>query len=190
MPKKTETKPVEWPSREEWAKRHRDIDYWQPDIRMTNQASEYASPDEIAEAIAEAKSVWTEMGRQVKAAGPPMTDAEWKRRYMACSSREERDQLIDSPEGRRLKLVHDRSRLNLEIIKPLCQGWLPVDVGDWRIADLHKVKALCDRYWVAWRAANEAARKKYAERPVDDEAWHHELQRRARYEATFGRTDA
>jgi hypothetical protein len=43
------------------------------------------------------------------APGPRMTVAEWKRRYPACGSREEKDQFLDSPEARRMKLADERS---------------------------------------------------------------------------------
>jgi hypothetical protein len=113
-----------WPSREQWAIEHRTF-YNDDDIRVSAKAADYASPEEIAAAIAEAKALWTEMGRQVKAAGPPITQAEWNRRYRACQSREERDQHCDSPEYLRLRLSYERSRLNRDIIKKLVAGFVP-----------------------------------------------------------------
>jgi hypothetical protein len=181
-----------WLSREQWAIEHRTF-YNDDDIRVSAKAADYASPEEIAAAIAEAKALWTEMGRQVKAAGPAITPAEWNRRYHACRSREERNQLYDSPEYSRLQLSRERSKLNLDIVKKLVAGFVPDNgfrtngataivslCGGKDYTDkLPKAATICHRQYAARQAAIEAKEAEYAARPVDDVAWEAELKRRA-----------
>ena len=179
-----------WPSREEWAKQHRSLPC-EYELRVSERAGTYASQEEIAAALAEAKALWTDMGRQVKAAGPSISDKEWNERYLAASparqnsgSWDELNSLMDSPERKRIELRHDRSELNRDVIKPLAEGWLPINhhyyprSADFGLARLPKLKELLARREAAWAAAHEALKAEYAARPVDDAAWEQEQQRR------------
>jgi hypothetical protein len=177
---------IKWPSREEWARQHRTYYGDSDDLRVSDRLADYATPEEIAEALAEAKALWAEMGRQMKKAGAALTDAEYRKRFREAlqTSRQEVDKFVDSPESNRIYLRDQRSRLNRHIIKPLREGWLPrsSSPGNWvesfRADELPKTCELCRRYWIAWHAAYEAKKAEYAARPIDDAAWEEELRRR------------
>jgi hypothetical protein len=87
-----------WPSREEWAKGHRT--YYADDagddaLELSDQLTDYASPQEIADAIQEAKALWSDMGRRLK----------------------------HEPPGSWLRF--ERRELNRQTIKPLIEGRMP-----------------------------------------------------------------
>ncbi len=188
------TEPIEWPSREEWAVGRRTFyaDEVADAVHVSEKPEAYGSPEEVQAVLAEAKSLWAEMGRELKTLGPAISDAEWRRLWREAGSREAKRALEGGGIGRRICLRYDRSRLNLDIIKQLSKGWLPLG-NDFGFASVDKrlpvLAELQRRYRAAWDEALEAKEREYAARPIDDEAWEKELQRRANIEARRNRVN-
>jgi hypothetical protein len=168
---------IEPTEREKWAKANRTWYGDYDELHVSRKASDYATPEEIAAALAEAKALWSDLGRQLKAA-----DDKW---YV------------------RLR----RSDLNRKIIKVLREGWVPDwlafnDDGAVTVVTnphgchehLPKVVEICRRQSRALDAARGGKMAEYAARPIDDAAWEEELRRRERIKKwldgdRFGRPD-
>jgi hypothetical protein len=175
----------EWPSREEWARNMRTPygDLFD-NVRVSETLSDYASPAEIDAAIAEAKALWTAMGREMKKLGPAMSDREWRELYLSKPTREERTQLSETDACRRVCLRDERSDLNWHVIKPLRENRVPWGRGfiSW-MDKLPTLAVLLRRYDDACDAAHEARKREIEATPIDDAAWEGELRRRASVEA-------
>jgi hypothetical protein len=179
---KPEREPTKWPSREEWAECHRTL-YTDEEFHVSQCAADYASSDEIEAAIAEAEALWVDMGRRMRAIGPAISNAEWRRRLQGTASREEREALYDTPECRRLVVRDERSDLSRCIIKTLREGQLPLNPNGIDLERcLPKAAELVRRYRQAWQRELERLKAERAARPVDDAAWAAELRRRAAVE--------
>jgi hypothetical protein len=66
----------DWPTREQWAERHRAA-YWDGDSPHPYTAKRdldlYACPEEVEDAIAALKKLWSDYGRQMRAEGEDVT---------------------------------------------------------------------------------------------------------------------
>jgi hypothetical protein len=143
---------IDWPSREEWAEERRTPYYDHFENLITNDINAYASPEEIAAALAALREIWCRYGRQMKAAQSGSKDEYWYRR-----------------------------RLINEVRKSLCEGRYHSYV-DWVLqrenGDVPALAVIKKRYDAAKAAAEQKVHEDVAATPIDDAAWEEELQRR------------
>jgi hypothetical protein len=160
-----------WPSRGKCAEQHRTL-YGDEDVAYPDQLSDHATPEEIEEVLTQARKLWADMGRELKALGPLPSKAEWRQMWASKPPGERlSDEVLESDVGKGVHLRSERSDFNRRIIKPLQMGeWPSRGLCGWD-ERLPLLKKFEERRWAARAAAREAARAERAARPVDDEAW-------------------
>lgn len=167
-----------WPSREEWAKTQQTY-YWDDYIPVSNRVRDYASDDELAAAVEELRSRIKLLDAQVREAKKVVghlvqqkgeTKMAYCRRWMAMTEEEQDKQASwDRP--------RDHARDLRGVLRALADGDLPRSSGDGL-----KAEVFGERYQQAVREYHDEQRRIYAERPIDDEAWERELQRRREWD--------
>ena len=180
-----------WPTRERWAAM-RQHPYWDSETGCPfhegygHRLSDYATPEEIAAAIAALENLWRQHGRmmrELKLKGSPLyrrpdEDAlAFLRRLHAMSNADmdvacEPDMLKDYRRDikKALAMLRKDGVANLQ-----CS----LDVGE---AARVIIAPFIERYDAAFRAAREVWEKEKARTPVDDAAWEEELRWRKRIE--------
>jgi hypothetical protein len=176
------TGPIEWPSREEWAKQQRTL-YWDELLSehpVSEQLSDYATRDETAAAAAALRAVWLAKGRAMKTA---RARAGWrvrqpgepKKAYIArwCSMPEDDREIVreyDDLQDARRELNKAIADLRADMLRP----WR------WHVAYPPPLKEIVERYEQARREARDALIAERAQAPIDDAAWAEELEMRQR----------
>ena len=151
---------VNWPSREEWAERHRTA-YFTNDRphrhTASNDLSLYACPEEVEGAIAALKKLWSDYGKQLKAEGDISPWLRDRRTGINMVIKELRN-----------GSVHERAGL----------GRIPLQI----LRAIPEYDTIVKRYEAAAQAGDEKYIAECAAIPVDDAAWENELERRAKIE--------
>jgi hypothetical protein len=169
-----------WPSREAWAKERRTphFDEGHPYI-PSRELSLYASPEEIAAAIAALRMIWSDYGRQMKIASkeagplarrPHENTYAYDRRFWAM--RETEQEL-----AHRVDRWRDRRQAVSLAIRMLRQGLVP----EWSLIlapPPSPLATIIARFDAAATAGNKRYAAKVKALPIDDAAWAEELKRR------------
>jgi hypothetical protein len=152
------TRTIQWPSREEWAKRRRTAyvdERFDVGDTVTKRWSAYVTPPETAAIIAALKRSYREHGRRMseaKKACQSFSDFQWQHYFI----------------NRALKII--------------AQDRLPATYSDGgNLPELAKIKR---RWEVAQKAAVDAYCEEVTRRPIDDEAWAEELKERKKIEGS------
>jgi hypothetical protein len=173
-----------WPTREEWKKQQRTPYYdLFEDLPVSKELKNYATPEEIAAAVAELKEIYRVEGCKMRdakrlagplAQQPGETGRDYCGRVLAMADAE---QQIAHEVG----LHREVRRVINKTLRTMGEGYLPS--GGWipeeTRAPLATIKA---RYDAALKAAEEVRPREIEATPIDDAAWEEELRRRASIE--------
>ena len=196
----SETSEYRFPDRDTWAEQRRTPygdDVYKVVEAVSTRAADYATTAEITQASAELHDYWRRLGTDLRKANAaavaawPLHGHRARRRATVLALAKARDDM--HPEARPLveaaeELKHLRHLVNDAQTQLAEDGQL----RSWTVdnADKRMPRDTCPT-WRAivarWRAARLEAGDTYAEevrqRPVDDQAWRKELDRRAQIEA-------
>lgn len=203
----TETGAYTWPTRDTWARHHRttyadDID--KVTATVSSDPSDYGTTAEITQAAAELGDLWRQLGRDVREANRaalnvfPLHGSRVRRRASITAFLKARDALstadkavVEQAEAlkhhRKLvkaavdQLVGAAGRARLELwTVDNAERWMPANAcPTWR--------AIVARWKEARAQVDIDYMHQVQQRPVDDQAWRHELDRRAQIELARAR---
>jgi hypothetical protein len=180
------SKPLNWPSREEWAYR-RQHPYWDSDTgcpfadKYGHRLSDYASAEEIAVLIAALKNLYRDKGCEMRIAklqanerglGNFSSYREW--RHLP----DEEKEVISRP----LELKCERQVIN-KALADIRDNAIPDSCWQCKQAE-ELLRPFHERYDDAFKAAHEQWKRECEQKiSIDDAAWEEELQRRTDCEA-------
>jgi hypothetical protein len=188
----------EYPDRDEWAKRQRTFYADLADSArdaVTTRILDYATQEEIGTAVAELRARWTVLGRRLREINKALQPYTGLREFDGLS--EEQQQLHCQSRD-----LQDQRKSILKVAKEWGQNPNPYlgeahfdsflchSVGLKQMASdgaCPTYRSIIGRWAAAKKAAEDAARIRTENKPIDDAAWARELERRADLEAYFRR---
>jgi hypothetical protein len=189
----SDTKVHVWTDRDEWAKRTRtfygDIAQGARDS-VSSRVLDYATQQEVATAVAELRDRWKALGRRLRELNKQLQPYDGHREFYQLSSDQQR--------------MHSDSRDLSDLrqwINKVAKDWENPRLGTAYLDHAGYVgqngmakeeacptyRAITGRWYAAQDAAEEAARIRTENQPIDDAAWSRELKRRADLEEYFRR---
>jgi hypothetical protein len=188
------SKPLNWPSREEWAYR-RQHPYWDSDTgcpfadKYGHRLSDYASAEEIAVLIAALKDLYRKLGRELRTANLRIKPSDrqqrgeghaaWYRRFKLLAREEQ--ELFHTAEI----LRSDRTEIN-DVLAKIHDDQIPLWTRRGSVLGpaCELITSFVERYDAAFKAAREQWERECEQKiSIDDAAWEEELQRRTDCEA-------